>query len=236
MTTLRALTHTGRRAAAEMLARVRSGELATVDMTALADTALSSESGVAFDDPSIEHVETRWHLSRWLFECFAGHHDAMTAGSWSWLSLHLFDVLCPLKQGARKVREDARYLLEEGDYRKAHRHLLAGPYLLMLAHRADPESVRGLLATAPDAPGEVYEQLAARKYTVTSPAVVRVATRLYLEPTTGRLRRGAGGAGGGSARRLGEVLQQFDVTYDLQQIGAERLAALLPAEFGKFLK
>lgn len=236
MTELRSLTHEGRRQAAVMLARVRSGEAAGIDLSVLEDPLLSKLNGLRLLDPLPETFGSRWHLGSWLLDSFSGHEDKLDAGAWSWLALHLFDVLCPTRGGVRKVREDARYLLEAGDYRKAHRHLLAGPFLLMQAHRADTVAVRGLLATAPDAPGEVYEQLAARKYTVTSPAVAQVATLLYFDLMTGKLKRGAGGSAAGSPRRLSEVLQQFDLTYDLQAIPAQRLVKLLPKEFGRFLK
>lgn len=236
MTLLRSLTHAGRRAAADMLALVRSGESADVGMAELAHSAFSRDVGIPFEEPLAEDVSNRWHLGRWLVSSFAEREEQMDADAWSWLALHLFNVLCPVKDGTRKLREDARYLLAAGDYRKAYRHLLAGPFLLMQAHRGDAESVRGLLATSPDAPGEVYEQLAARKYTVTSRAVVQVATRLYFDPDSGKLKRGAGGSAGGSPRRLSDVLQQFDLTYDLQAIPADRLLGILPKEFGKFLR
>lgn len=236
MMMLRSLTHAGRGVAADMLARIRSGESSGLVVAELEKDTLSRGIGVTFDGPLSEDVSTRWHLGRWLVERFGEHHEQMDAGAWSWLALHLFDILCPAKDGARKMREDARYLLEAGDYRKAHRHLLAGPFLLMQAHRGDADSVRGLLATTPDAPGEVYEQLAARKYTVTSRAVVQVATRLYFDSVSGKLKRGAGGALGGSPRRLSDVLQQFDLTYDLQAISAEVLLGILPKEFKRFLK
>jgi hypothetical protein len=219
-----------------MLALVRSGESAGVVMAELEPTAFSREVGVTFEAPLSEDVSTRWDLGRWLVRSFGDREGQVDAGAWSWLALHLFDLLCPAKDGTRKLREDARYLLEAGDYRKAHRHLLAGPFLLLQAHRGDAESVRGLLATSPDAPGEVYEQLAARKYTVTSRAVVQVATRLYFDPANGKLKKGAGGDSGGSPRRLSDVLQQFDLTYDLQAVPADLLLGMLPKEFGRFLK
>jgi hypothetical protein len=236
MTMLRSLTFTGRREAAEMLARIRSGEMPAHDMSFLASPTMSREVEIDFQGPTVVDTTSRWHLACWLTSTFGTQKEPLEAGCWSWLALHLFEVLCPVKDGTRKLREDARYLLESGDYRKEYRHLLAGPFLLMQAHRDTPDSVRGLLATPPDAPGEVYEQLAARKYTVTSPAVVQVATLLYFDLSTGKLKRGAGGSSAGSPRRLGEVLQQFDLTYDLQKIPAVRLRDMLPKEFRRFLQ
>lgn len=236
MKELRSLTDTGRRTAADILARIRSGESTAVDMRELEDSRLSRPLGVTYISPNGASLSTRWHLGGWLIKTFGATGDMVNTGAWSWLALDLFDLLCPSVAGSRRVREDARYLLEADDYRKAYRHLLAGPYLLMQAHRGDPDAVRGLLATAPDAPGEVYEQLAARKYTVTSRAVVQAATFLYFDLNTGKLKRGAGGSAAGSPRRLSEVLQQFDLTYDLQAIPANHLLNILPKEFARFLK
>lgn len=217
-----------------MLARVRSGESAGINMNSLGGDLTSRSLEVTFEAPDVEAVPTRWHLGCWLIKTFGDFSSVLDAGAWSWLALHLFDIVCPREKGTRKLRENARYLLEENDYRKAHRHLLAGPFLLLQAHHYDKESVRGLLATAPDAPGEVYEQLAARKYTVASPAVARVATQLYFNKSTSKLKKGAGGSAGGSPRRLSEVLQQFDMTYDLQAISAHQLLRILPKEFDRF--
>lgn len=236
MTELRTLTYAGRRTAADILARLRSGESVTVDMVELEDPRLSRPLGIKYSAPPSASVVNRWQLGSWLLKTFGQHEDLIDAGAWSWLALDLFDMLCPVIAGSRKLREDARYLLEADDYRKAYRHLLAGPFLLMQAHRGDLGSVQGLLATAPDAPGEVYEQLAARKYTVTSRAVVQTATFLYFDLTKGKLKRGAGGSAAGSPRRLSEVLQQFDLTYDLQAIPATRLLSILPKEFDRFKK
>lgn len=236
MKELRTLTHAGRRAAADILARIRSGESLAVDMLELEDWRLSRPLGIKYLSPTSGSTSNRWKLGGWLLKTFGEHDDQMDAGAWSWLALDQFDMLCPVIAGSRKLREDARYLLEADDYRKAYRHLLAGPYLLMQAHRGDPGSVQGLLATSPDAPGEVYEQLAARKYTVTSRAVVQTATFLYFDMITGKLKRGAGGSAAGSPRRLSEVLQQFDLTYDLQAIPATRLLSILPKEFDRFKK
>jgi hypothetical protein len=219
-----------------MLARLRSGELSDPDNKVLDATEYSKSVGVEFADPDADAAQTRWHLAAWLMRSFGDHREQVDAGAWSWLAMRLFSVLCPVVGGSRKVREDARYLLEAGDYRKAHRHLLAGPFLLLDAHRDDPDAVRGLLATSPDAPGEVYEQLATRKFIVTSRSAVSVATKMYFDADTGRLKRGAGGSGAGSPRRLSEVLQQLDLTYDLQQIAVDQLTAILPSEFARFLR
>lgn len=126
--------------------------------------------------------------------------------------------------------EDARYVLNSDDYRKRYRHLLAGPFFVFSAHEQSPQIIRGLLATEPSVPGDLYEQIASRQELVTSAPVVEVVTSMYFDATKGVLKRGASA----NARRLAEVLMQYDVTFDFGSISTERLLALLPAEFNKF--
>jgi hypothetical protein len=235
MPELRSLTDRGLDEAYDAIARVRSGESAGIDTEEFSEPELSTPSGWPLPPLATFAVETRWQLAIELFRALEKRTEGVSPREWSWLAIQLFDVLCPVVNGRRKVREDARYILLPQDFRKAHRHLLAGPFLLYLAHNDSPGSVRGLLATRPESPGEVYEQLASRKFLVTSGAVVTVATRLYLDDG-GALKRGAGGDGAGTPRRLGDVLQQFDKTYDLQAMSPETLLTLLPKEFGRFIK
>lgn len=235
MPELRCLTRDGMKEAYDAIARMRSGETSEIDLDVFMDPMLATGSGHRISPLETFLSESRWELAVKLYREFGDRSEGLMPGEWSWLALQFFDLLCPASNGKRKVREDARYLLLPEDFRKAYRHLLAGPFLLFMAHRDHPEEIRGLLATRPDAPGEVYEQLASRKFLITSRAVVSVATRLYLDPSTGRLKRGAGGDRAGTPRRLGDVLQQFDKTYDLQAMTPETLIELLPGEFDRFL-
>jgi len=111
--------------------------------------------------------------------------------------------------------------------------LVLGPYLIYNAHNDDPRRAMCVLCQPVHAPGDVVEQMAARPQLVTSRAVVGVATHLYYAGD-GSLRRGAGGKGPGSARRLGDVLMQFDRTFDLHSMDGTQLLEMLPPEFHKF--
>jgi hypothetical protein len=236
---LRGLTEPGLNQASEILSTLRSGEKRAVPEGFLQDPELTFPTRARLKELNGQVVKNRWELALWLSRDLsldsAGDAALLPPPAWSWLAMQLLDILAPAGDKGRKIREDARYLLQADDYRETYRHLLAGPYFLFRAHADNPSAIRGLLATGPDAPGEVYEQLASRKFLVTSRAVVTVATELYLDSATGRLRRGAGGEGAGSARRLSEVLQQFDKTYDMQNMTPEVLLDLLPQEFRRFL-
>jgi hypothetical protein len=156
-------------------------------------------------------------------------------GLWSWLSLFHFDSVCPIDEGGRrKVGAAHRYILEEANHKTYYRHLLLGPYLIFRAHREEPERAIVLLCQPPDAPGDIVEQLASRQEIVTNPVMMRVATELYYDRATGAPKRGASSKTRGSARRLAEVADQFDVTWDLFAIPWNSLLAKLPVEFDRF--
>lgn len=160
---------------------------------------------------------------------------AADVGLWSWLTLFYFDSVCPqLADGSRKVGAMARYIPEGADHKRYYRHLLVGPYLVYRAHEEDPERALILLCQPVHSPGDIVEQLVSRQELVTNPVIVRVATALYFDPVTGLPKRGAGGKTGGSARRLAEVADQFDVTWDLFAMPWRSLLARLPREFSRF--
>lgn len=156
-------------------------------------------------------------------------------GLWSWLALFHFDSICPPgEEGRRKVGAAHRYILEGANHKTYYRHLLLGPYLIFRAHRDEPERAIVLLCQPPDAPGDIVEQLASRQEIVTNPVMMRVATELYYDRATGSPKRGASSKNRGSARRLAEVTDQFDVTWDLFGVPWHSLLAKLPVEFDRF--
>jgi hypothetical protein len=157
------------------------------------------------------------------------------AGLWAWLSLFFFDQLCVTDSPGRyKPGARAKWIPAPGDFRRYYRHLLAGPYLIYRAHRDDPERALVLLCGPLDRPGDIVEQLASRQEIVTNKAVLETATKLYINPQTSLPKKGAASKAGGSARRLAEILNQFDVTWDLSIITCPDLLKMLPKEFNKF--
>jgi len=157
-------------------------------------------------------------------------------GLWSWLALFYFDQLCPAEaDGRRKAGDRARYIPAVDDYRKYYRHLLAGPYSVFRAHRDDPARVLPVLAGPPSKPGEIAEQLTSRQEIVTNKAIMGLAATLYIDTKTQRPKRGAGGSGPGSARRFADILNQFDLTWDLYSMETAAMKEMMPAEFGRFI-
>lgn len=236
---LRELTGPGIEEASRLLDLIRRGEEADIPKSFLENDEFSNELAPSIARPKKNELTTRWQLGIWLYRQLNEAVDERDLfnrpGMWSWLSFFLFDVICPVVDGERTVAEDAKYLLSKGNYRKAYRHLVAGPYYMIRTYIDTPNVVRAPLNNAPDSPGDLYEQLAARKQIVTSPAAMKVANAMYWGEDEGRVRKGAAGAGAGSVRRFATVLMQYDVTYDLYAMTEERLRSLLPREFDRFL-
>jgi hypothetical protein len=156
-------------------------------------------------------------------------------GLWAWLALYYFEELCPPGAGGRrKPGEQARWIPDVNNFQRYYRHLLAGPYRIYRAHRDEPSHALALLCGPLNRPGDIVEQLASRQEIVTNRGIMACATRLYIDPTSNRPKRGAGSKGAGSPRRLADVLNQFDVTWDLYSLTADRLLGILPREFDRF--
>lgn len=182
---------------------------------------------------------SRFETAKYLDEklSHAGITNLLTEmGIWAWLALFYFDQLCPVgKNGERKPGELARWIPEVSNFRRYYRHLLAGPYRIYLAHRDAPQRAMALLCGPLHKPGEVVEQLAARQELVTNRGMVELATKLYYDPNGNRLKRGSSGKGNGSPRRLADICNQFDVTWDLYSMAYPELSQMLPNEFERFM-
>jgi hypothetical protein len=156
-------------------------------------------------------------------------------GLWAWLTLLYFDELCPAnKSGERELRERPAYIPEPQNFQRYYRHLLLGPFRIFRAHRDAPKRAMALLCKPLPIIDDIVAQLASRQEFVSNPAVVELATHLYFDPAIGTTKKGAGGKGGGSPRRLADILWQFDVTWDLYAMSLKEFWAVLPKEFEKF--
>ncbi|MGO7087506.1 hypothetical protein AB9E14_07540 [Rhizobium leguminosarum] len=153
-------------------------------------------------------------------------------GVWGWLAFVCRDVVYPVqKNGHRKLGEVWRWFPSEPeDYQKGQRHLIRMPVLLRSSFGDDADH---LLLGNPSVPGELREQLTSQQ-DMFHASFQRVARLLYLEPGKMKLRRGAGGKGAGSSRRLAQVRKQLDVTWDLFALSPDQLLEKLPKEFDRF--
>lgn len=158
------------------------------------------------------------------------------AGLWSWLALCFFDQICPAKtDGTRRLRAEYSYILSQ-DYKHHYRHLIRTPYL---AYRLHGEHARVVLDGPLDRHGEASEQLLSREQILTNTPLFAAMDHLYVRPDGAggyKLKQGARSKTGGSMRRMGTILRQFDLTYDLRAMTAKQVYDLLPSEFDRFKK
>lgn len=158
-------------------------------------------------------------------------------GLWTALAVTWFDLICPPNStGQRKPDKEYRYILSS-DYRHYYRHLIRSPWQLVRRHG---ELARFLLIAPTEhqhplsVHGEILEQFGGRQQVLASQPIVAAASKLYFDDDKGRPRRGAAGAGRGSARRFGIVLRQFELTYDPACMTEQHLIGLLPTEFNRW--
>lgn len=147
---------------------------------------------------------------------------------WNALALHWKPFIW-----GKAAQQRSEYFVFRTTGRDRYRHRLAGPYFLYQRFLASNDVARLLDALAPDAHGELLEQLLSRQYVFVSDAAWSTAARMYLNEE-GKIKRGALGNLGGSVRRFGIVMQQLAVTYDMSVTNENILSRLLPPEFERF--
>jgi hypothetical protein len=182
------------------------------------------------DDP----VGTAKELAQRVIDSLGGKWDQFLSneGMWAWLTFVLRDVLFPKDaEGKRNVGELWRwYPSDPGDYQKAQRHLVRMPVVLLgsFGDKADH-----LLCGKPQVLSDVREQLVGQQDMLTT-NFQAAARLLYYNDETATVKRGAGGKGRGSSRRLRDLRKQLDVTWNIFDLEAKEILTLLPKEFDRF--
>jgi hypothetical protein len=149
---------------------------------------------------------------------------------WTWLAAYFFDQITNDRE---KLKETRAYVAAIG-YKEFYRHLLLGPYFLFFNARDNPERVRVLLYNDPTTMNEVMVQFGSYQSLMQNKELQSVVHRLFYDTNMGKLKRGAGGKGAGSPRRLMDFFKQLELNYDLGSINEVTLWGLLPGEFSKF--
>lgn len=154
-------------------------------------------------------------------------------GLWNWLCLYFFDQLwTPKKGGERALGEIARYVLPaEYNYNKYYRQLVRETWNFVRMHG---DLARVALNSPLHIRGEIAEQLASRQWTAGNSSILEAAGRLFIDDKGDTKRGVAGKDRPGTARRLSDVVQQFDRTYDLSACDANKVLDLLPQEFDEW--
>lgn len=184
--------------------------------------------------PYTNHFEISKHLHERFRDSSGLTNIERDGGLWAWLSLLYFDQLCPRKvNGSRSPGERARWILNTSS-RRYYRQLIAGPYLVYRLHADSPERAIAMLCNPINELSDVYLELVDNPKLISAPTVVEAVTRLYYDPDTGRLKKGTARDAKGGARRFGEILEQFNCTWDFHSLPVEQILAFLPAEFDRF--
>ena len=233
---LRRLNAEGLRLFAEYLDALKTTPAEPPPVALLTDEATSEQAAPV--EIARQTFGSRFVAAKWLYETLEKARIvdvARDARLWAWLSLLHFDEVCPPNgRGHRKPGEPARHIPQVANFQRYYRHLLAGPWRIYRSHRDDPERALVVLCQPLHTPGDLVEQLASRQELVTNRAFLAAATTLYVDPQTRLPKRGGGGKSRGTARRLADVCNQFDVTWDLYAMEAEELLVRLPKEFARF--
>lgn len=153
-------------------------------------------------------------------------------GFWSWLTLRFANKFIGSKG---QIGEPALWIYEPGNWRKVYRHKMAPLWLAYRAHRENPDCLKAVFSTQVNKTGEVFEQMMARQWIMLSPGIMTLVTKLYFDDEQNKLKKGSGGKNAGAPRRLSIVLEQLGLTYDIEALGWEALAAMLPNDFKRFV-
>ena len=185
----------------------------------------------------IRPVGTRLELAEILHKAIAKNPNFVglqsDQGLWSWLAAAWMKTLFEGSPKSAKIGEQARWILDMQKTRY-YRHLLAGPYFIYNHHSDNPRRALSILGGSVIVPGELVGQIAASSDIAFSVGA-EVATILYVDPVTGKAKKGSGGAGPGSPRRLtAAYLNQIDLTVDYRGMTAQQVIDILPKEFDKF--
>ena len=238
-TEIRTLTDKGVDAFREYLNQLRedAGVRPPFELLTDAETSQSLGGGNRIAQRRFDtRLGAAWYLDDVLSEIETGDVEDNT-GLWSWLSLFYFDQVCPPNRaGRRKPGRDYRHILEPG-YPNGHRHLLSGAYLVYTIYGLGKELSLLLLSTPPSIESKFCHELAGRQSLITNEGIMAAASRLYLDPSTGKPKRGARAKKGdapGTLYRFIDVVQQLDVNYDLYSMTGDEIIGILPDEFDRW--
>lgn len=227
----------GIRAFRNYLQRLRGDPTLPPPLSLLTDDTVSEALSPKIE-ANPDRFENRMAFARWLYAASknADHPIPRTdAGFWAWLSLALFDQVCPPNlHGARNPKEEARYIPILQDARRYYRHGLLGPYLVFLNYEDNSESASALLCGSLTKLNDEAYRLFVENQLVPYRGAVAILHDLYFDYTKGKIKRGAQTKKAGSIRRFVKILFQYARTYDLDTLPEDKLKEMLPPEFDKW--
>jgi hypothetical protein len=238
--TVRAFNDAGVARFRDFLEELRTNGDLPVPFEYLEDPALtSSVDGFAEVDSEVVFA-SRLEAGRYFCDTLAGINETEQGKVelWAWLSLLFFDQVCPVSpNGFRKAGEDYRYIPSGGFGKGAHRHLLKIPFMIFKAHGL---VARVMLVSDLTKPGNINEEISSRQKFISNRSILAVLEKLYYDSDKNGIKRGIDDkkkvlTKKGSLRRFVQVMQQFELTYDLYSMPAESMVNLLPDDFDVWL-
>ena len=210
----------------------------------ISDDTQTQSYGAFVIDPS-KKFESRFEFGEYLHNVFSTVPEttllAQNAdGMWAWVCAVYFSQLTALG-----IRRPEHYIpIRKGTFGSLlHRNAARTAFELVYIHGAN---ARVALQQGMHTHGQLLESLSAKQTTVHNRGFFVAATKMYLG-SNGRLSKGAATkpkdrkkrrpgetTGMGSIRRLPMALERLWLTYDVDQLSADQLIAVLPREFSKW--
>lgn len=238
MTRIRTLNPEGLAKFSEYLAALRGDPKLAPPMAILNDGLYSDpfEPEVHIE---VQELANAHDLGTYLNHVLADCEDRLISRNhalWSWLALLYFDQLCkPDAEGKRKPLEEAVYVLEQRfSFRRYYRHAVRTAWLAVKEHGEQAKVL--LLTSGRGTRTDIGEQLGAYQHLFANKTIIGSAYAMYFDQQAQKPKRGAGGKGAGSARRLANIARQLELTYDLQDCPLAKFLALLPREFKAWVR
>ena len=220
---------------------INDGAIGEVPFNLLENDDTSEETLDTIEVNLKKTLANRYELGKYLAEILkkcTSVSPHLDRGLWTALSLVFFDHLCPVnEQGIRKPLKEWHYVLSV-DFRHHYRHLLRSPWLLYRKHGEHSRFIllsKNVNQDRLGRHGDILEQLGGRQAILRSESLVREVSRLFSNSETGRPRNGVTATNkGGTVRRLGLILRQLDLTYDIESMSDGSLLKVLPREFDRW--
>lgn len=176
-------------------------------------------------------------LAKAIDQCISDAEESfesgISSGTWDWLAARLMGAI--LDSEDKKMTKSPEAWVVSDSTRRSYRHRIAGPYFTLLAHKENPSEAMAVLCAGASQHPEINEQILANR-NLSGSVGLSLATAIYYDPDTEKIRPGIQGDGPGSVRRLSAFLNQIAVTVDFKRMQPEDLLSMLPSEFSRFTR
>jgi len=167
---------------------------------------------------------------------------------WTWLISVWSRWLQQLDGKQVLLGESARWIYMPSNWNRYYRHLLAGPYLIAVAHQDNLQNAQILLYNDVRKPNSAWvEQICGRREIGANGTLLGALSEAVINPRTQKPRPGTspltrgkkyfashGIAEAGTIRRLTKVHNQLMQPWHLPKAAVEQLKELFGSEFSKF--